>query len=248
MTDDDAFLGAILENPDDDILRLIYADWLEEYGQPERAELIRVQIALATQQEDSPGHLPLEARERDLLANHQDIWLGTLRPLLTRWTFRRGLLDTVAVPISTYLQNVAIPCPATVRRLEVDLDGFEVSPAILELVPVSLARENIVLPVGIRGRLLVLAVPDPPNSDFVAKMQFILDRYLAFAVASREQILNAIERHYDQMDVEGIDCCCLIDMAIDFGSDKRNPLACTSPFERLPAPGRGVTPPGSASS
>ena len=44
MTHDDAFLQAIIENPDDDAPRLLYADWLEERGDP-RGEFIRVQCA-----------------------------------------------------------------------------------------------------------------------------------------------------------------------------------------------------------
>lgn len=40
-------LAAIIANPDDDGLRLVYADWCEDAGQAERAEFIRVQIELA---------------------------------------------------------------------------------------------------------------------------------------------------------------------------------------------------------
>lgn len=40
-----AFLYEICERPHDDDVRLIYADWLEDHGQPERAEFIRDQIA-----------------------------------------------------------------------------------------------------------------------------------------------------------------------------------------------------------
>lgn len=42
-----AFLAAITETPDDDTPRLVYADWLEEHGQSDRAEFIRVQCELA---------------------------------------------------------------------------------------------------------------------------------------------------------------------------------------------------------
>ncbi len=41
------FLKAICENPDDDTVRLVYADWLEENGDPERAEFIRCQVVSA---------------------------------------------------------------------------------------------------------------------------------------------------------------------------------------------------------
>ena len=44
----EAFLEAITANPDDDGLRLVYADWLDDQGDVARAEFIRVQIELAT--------------------------------------------------------------------------------------------------------------------------------------------------------------------------------------------------------
>lgn len=43
-----AFLDAIIAAPDDDAPRLIMADWLDEQGQNERAEFVRIQIELAT--------------------------------------------------------------------------------------------------------------------------------------------------------------------------------------------------------
>src|SRR5262249_26518532 len=60
----DAFLSDILESPDDDTSRLIYADWLDDHGQPERAEFIRVQIELARLPYRDRRRLSLEQRER----------------------------------------------------------------------------------------------------------------------------------------------------------------------------------------
>jgi len=48
MTRDDAFLQSIIESPEDDTPRLIYADRLDDHGQAERAEFIRLQCRLAT--------------------------------------------------------------------------------------------------------------------------------------------------------------------------------------------------------
>ena len=42
MTDADAILAAICDRPDDDTPRLVYADYLDDHGQSDRAELIRV--------------------------------------------------------------------------------------------------------------------------------------------------------------------------------------------------------------
>ena len=45
MSSEESFMEAILQSPDDDALHLIFADWLEEHGNP-RGEFIRVQYAL----------------------------------------------------------------------------------------------------------------------------------------------------------------------------------------------------------
>ena len=48
------FLDAIIANPADDNVRLVFADWLQENGQEERAEFIRVQCELATLSDPCP--------------------------------------------------------------------------------------------------------------------------------------------------------------------------------------------------
>jgi uncharacterized protein (TIGR02996 family) len=47
MDTESALLQAIIDHPADDLPRLVYADFLEEHGRPERAEFIREDIALA---------------------------------------------------------------------------------------------------------------------------------------------------------------------------------------------------------
>jgi uncharacterized protein (TIGR02996 family) len=47
VSDGPALLAAILAHPAEDTPRLAYADWLQEQGDDERAEFIRVQIELA---------------------------------------------------------------------------------------------------------------------------------------------------------------------------------------------------------
>jgi uncharacterized protein (TIGR02996 family) len=48
IEDREAFLRAIVAAPDDDLPRLVYADYLEENGQPDHAELIRLQCWLTS--------------------------------------------------------------------------------------------------------------------------------------------------------------------------------------------------------
>src|SRR6476660_6786094 len=61
----DALVRAIIENPLDDAPRLVYADWLDEHGDPGRAEFIRLTVGPATGQ---------ARRIEELLAQHGDRW------------------------------------------------------------------------------------------------------------------------------------------------------------------------------
>jgi uncharacterized protein (TIGR02996 family) len=59
-----SFMAAVCADPHDNTPRLVFADWLEENGEPERAELIRVGIELeklSTQERQVRGS-PLRAR------------------------------------------------------------------------------------------------------------------------------------------------------------------------------------------
>jgi uncharacterized protein (TIGR02996 family) len=196
VTHDDAFQQAILESPDDDTPRLVYADYLDEHGNPDRAEFIRAQVALASVPPDDPRREQLQDRERKLLAVHREEWLGPLRPLLSGWAFRRGFLDAITVPAATYLQHATIPHPATVRRILIDLEDFEVPENAFDWVPESVAYYNVVLPAGFRDGKLVLAVQDPPDAAFVAKMRFRLERDIEMVAAPDGQVKEAFCRHY----------------------------------------------------
>jgi uncharacterized protein (TIGR02996 family) len=66
MSLEKAFLSDIVEHPDDDAPRLVYADWLQDNGDPIRAEFIRVQSRLAAIEADHPEHPDLAEREVEL--------------------------------------------------------------------------------------------------------------------------------------------------------------------------------------
>ena len=79
MNKDESFCQAIRKSPEDDALRLVYADWLDERGDP-RGQFIRVQCELAQLPDDSPltalRREELEDRERRLLKGHWEEWAG----------------------------------------------------------------------------------------------------------------------------------------------------------------------------
>jgi uncharacterized protein (TIGR02996 family) len=90
MTQETDLLRAIWEDPEDDAVRLVYADWLEENGRAERGELIRLQIELAHGKLSRQRREKLAAREKALLDAHAEEWLGP-RPECARCRFERGM-------------------------------------------------------------------------------------------------------------------------------------------------------------
>ncbi len=108
-----AFLRDIIANPQDDGVRLIYADWLEEQGETDRAEFIRVQIEQSILPdkcplgEDIPDRcflFPMEPcntcelrtrlfrKEQKLREGIKDI---PAENYFGKWTFRRGFIDEI---------------------------------------------------------------------------------------------------------------------------------------------------------
>jgi uncharacterized protein (TIGR02996 family) len=73
---DDAFLRAIFENPGDDAPRLIYADWLDERGDSDRAELIRVSQAMRRVPVFSDDYWRLKVRRNQLRPRCPADWLA----------------------------------------------------------------------------------------------------------------------------------------------------------------------------
>jgi uncharacterized protein (TIGR02996 family) len=94
-----AFLDAIIENHDDDTPRLVFADWLDDHGKPERAELIRLQCRLAREPAEDPERPRLELREADLLREHKKTWMKELRRVagIGYGPFVRGFVEEIRV-------------------------------------------------------------------------------------------------------------------------------------------------------
>jgi len=95
MHDEATFLQAMQENPEDTALRLVFADWLEERGDP-RGELIRLLHTL-TQSIEVPHRSKLEDRLRSLLA-------AGVQPVGPFWTNSIGM-KFAWIPAGTFLMG-----------------------------------------------------------------------------------------------------------------------------------------------
>ena len=78
MSDEAHLLTAIADAPDDDTPRLVYADWLDEHNQPERAEFIRLQIGLSAGTIPKAQQEAARTRSEALFGRNQATWWGVL--------------------------------------------------------------------------------------------------------------------------------------------------------------------------
>jgi uncharacterized protein (TIGR02996 family) len=104
-----AFLEAITAAPEDDVSRLVYADWLDDHDDPRRAEFIRLQCRLATMDE-SDSELPdLLDREWELLTVYRKRWEPGRKTVLGKHLeesdFVRGFLGRVRLPAEILLEH-----------------------------------------------------------------------------------------------------------------------------------------------
>jgi uncharacterized protein (TIGR02996 family) len=77
MNDEEAFLRAIAENPDDESCRLVFADWLEERGDS-RAEFLRLDCALRRMSGREADYDDVQAHWWALRADLDPVWLAVL--------------------------------------------------------------------------------------------------------------------------------------------------------------------------
>lgn len=115
----DAFLQAIIENPDDDAPRLVYADFLEERGDHDRAQFIRCQCELAHLPANDARRSELEATQSELLGKHEHEWADEIPRRVIRLEFRRGFVDSIDVPAKGFSHTRMLVSLAPIRRLHI---------------------------------------------------------------------------------------------------------------------------------
>jgi uncharacterized protein (TIGR02996 family) len=128
VTEDEAFIRAIVDSPGDDTPRLVYADWLDDRGDP-RGKYLRAEAAI-------PGRTNLCER----VAGLDPVWVArisrppvgvcadsvrfhgcgvALRPADLEKTERRiGVKLPLEYCAFLLNWNGGVPCPGTISRLE----------------------------------------------------------------------------------------------------------------------------------
>ncbi len=120
----------------------------------------------------------------------------------------------------------------------VDLTRADVADEIIELMPESVARENVVLPFDDNAGQLTVLISNPGDVDTMEKLRFILNRDIKIALAPRAHILESINRLYGQIEGESADSILqeFTDTAIDFTETVDEDLSAEEAADESSAP------------
>jgi type IV pilus assembly protein PilB len=80
----------------------------------------------------------------------------------------------------------------------IDLDQFEIEPAVIQLIPEEVALKHTVIPVNRAGSTLILATADPSNIFAIDDIKFLTGYNIQPVVAGEDSIRRAIDRYYDK--------------------------------------------------
>lgn len=120
------FIRAIVEHPNDDVPRLVFADWLDEHGDGPRADFIRTQIELSRLVRRPPNRFNLysefpptiidakntsrvkrlQLRSKELLHKHNGEWVHDWAVGLSGLFFWRGFVERINTTAGMFVANI----------------------------------------------------------------------------------------------------------------------------------------------
>ncbi|MGD0844876.1 MAG: type IV-A pilus assembly ATPase PilB [Geobacteraceae bacterium] len=80
----------------------------------------------------------------------------------------------------------------------INLNEFEVDPAVIKTIPVEIAHKYQIIPVNRAGSTLIIAMSDPSNIFAIDDIKFMTSYNVEVVVASETAIKSAIDKFYDQ--------------------------------------------------
>lgn len=138
------------------------------------------------------------ARLGDILVRHGWITEGQVQSALSAQGSERGLLGTILVRrglITSEQLGQALAEQYGVPFFEVVPES--INPQVVRLVPEELARHHKVVPVGVAGRALQLAMVAPDDIDVISETELITGYHVVPLVALQNSIEGALDRGFD---------------------------------------------------
>ena len=147
----------------------------------------------------------------------------------------KALAKTSDINVGKALVNLSYASSEEVTRALAEFHKFEyfdlgetrIPDHVIQLVPESVARENKIIPVSEENDTIKVLVTDPFDIETIEKLRFILNRKVDTALAPGEQIVEAINRYYGQVEGESADSMLqeFTDTQIDFTETEDDKIA-----------------------
>jgi type IV pilus assembly protein PilB len=175
----DAFVRAILRDPADVATRLVFADWLEETGEPSNVAWAKYIRLMAEGERHPPGTIERENPE----------WRA------------KNLGDEIEAKVKIPAAHFLMQRELLVRLLpshqfKVTLMGLEVPSVATEFVPESVARECRLIALAHQKPYIVVAMEDPRDWKLINSLRHNFVRDVIAVGADWDDILGTITRNY----------------------------------------------------
>lgn len=157
----------------------------------------------------------------------------------------RDLSSRLGIKVEDALMKLGYVSPSDIGQAQakqfgydyIDLGSLQIPASVVQLVPESVARENIVLPVSLDDSgTLTVAMHDPMKFEVLDKLRFIINREIKVVVAQKEDILQSVNRYYGQSETESVDSMIaeFTETAIDFTETELAAAASVADDENAP--------------
>src|SRR5262249_6159671 len=126
----------------------------------------------------------------------------------------RDLALKLGIKVEEALQRLEYISAADVAQAQakqfgydfVDVSTIQIPASVIQMVPESVARENLVGRLSLEGGgALTAAIHDPKKYELLDRLRFIITRDIRVAAAPKDVIRGAINRHYGQSETESVD-------------------------------------------
>lgn len=197
-------------SPDDDLPRLVFADWLAEQGQTDRAAFVQAQVARAALPPDDPGRVSIELEEWALRHRSEASWraeLPQIDPNLRWGRYHRGFVRQVGLSDpQQWLDHASALMEATL------IEGVVLPWARLGTVPVLPAHPQL-RELTVYGTLIdddnARWLADSPILSTVRRLNVVASDLGSGALrillgSPHLQQLEALRLPYHQLDDDGV--------------------------------------------
>ena len=137
-----------------------------------------------------------------------------------------GLASSLGITVDDALIRLGYISAGEIGQLQasqfgyefVDLGAMEIPQSVIALIPESVARENVVIPIAMVDERLRVAMSNALDLDVIDKLRFMTNREIDPVVAPKEDIQTAVNRHYGGSETESVDSMLMefTETAIDF--------------------------------